>query len=815
MSSQNSLHSEPASKPSSQHSMDDSPSASTQPECTQRFYETEEEDQDEPDSAPPTPARLVRVESGGDGASNAVPEGGLLIGRLRCSEYGGSLVLEDPRKKPPVVSSKHALLLEADGSLKLRILSASAWTFVNEAPYQCKETPLAVPLYHGDLVRFGGGKKESERYDRFIYRVVAPTYPRPAPAVEPPPPPQWFWQSSLTADAWSAYPPVQSELIEAAWQRREQRVVLDASRQLDFDSMRQGRTDDPTKTRRVRREPPIVTTDEGAGDGGASSRDDGAAPEPKRSRRGAGGAASSSSPGGAREPDYSPAMRATVRVALLSRESGKLVVSGSGTIVSRDGHILTAAHLLIHPKSGHKLCTPDRVLAVGLFEAHDQPSRWAYWAEVETEDELLREKDAKGRLLDLAVLRIRGNLTLDPPVFTAREGPYSIRAEGREPPPQFPHPLRLASRPAEVKPGSPLVVIGWPSPHNQTTIFIDSTHECLAREGTLIRTRAFIHAGSSGGPALNRSLQVVGVISHNPGSSDDTLRPEGEERYLACIRSTERVELRAGQLAADGGPQAISMRWPAVVPPQPEGDAPRANPLQPFVLTSALLDLQLLGLACNVEDGTFELRPPRASAGGGGGDGGDATAAPCAGTGRLSRSHPMTLDPAARQAALVPPAATHFAFGYPCTSPDSSRLQEYSLGESFAAAGGFVYFTHSLAACEGEDEGRFQLCGATSLHRSAGQGLQFDGPVPLRDPLLCRQQLETQDRLHQATLDFLLSVGVKHFCWLGPREALGPNDGSAWQHGGFVYLFDEEQLDCVFVLREAREHQPLARLPRA
>ena len=153
-----------------------------------------------------------------------------------------------------------------------------------------------------------------------------------------------------------------------------------------------------------------------------------------------------------------------------------------------------------------------------------------------------------------------------------------MHVEGQEPPPQFPHTLKLASRPAEVKPGSPLVVVGWPSPDNQRTIFIDSTHECLAREGTLIRTRAFIHAGSSGGPALNRSLQVVGVISHNPGSSDDTLRPEGEDRYIACIRSTERVELRARQAAAGSAPQAISMRWPVVVPPPPEGDTPRANP---------------------------------------------------------------------------------------------------------------------------------------------------------------------------------------------------------------------------------------------
>lgn len=90
-------------------------------------------------------------------------------------------------------------------------------------------------------------------------------------------------------------------------------------------------------------------------------------------------------------------------------------------------------------------------------------------------------------------------------------------------------------------------MLGWPSPHGQTSIFVDSTHECLSREGQLLHTRAFIHAGSSGGPALTPSLHVVGVVSHNPRSSDDTIRPPeagGEVHYLACIRSTEADRAR-------------------------------------------------------------------------------------------------------------------------------------------------------------------------------------------------------------------------------------------------------------------------------
>ena len=59
----------------------------------------------------------------------------------------------------------------------------------------------------------------------------------------------------------------------------------------------------------------------------------------------------------------------------------------------------------------------------------------------------------------------------------------------------------------------------------------DTSHEILTfdRDG-LISTRAFIHDGSSGGPALAHDgrtrqgqLRVIGVVSHNPKRSVDTL----------------------------------------------------------------------------------------------------------------------------------------------------------------------------------------------------------------------------------------------------------------------------------------------------
>ena len=122
-----------------------------------------------------------------------------------------------------------------------------------------------------------------------------------------------------------------------------------------------------------------------------------------------------------------------------------------------------------------------------MYDADALPSRWSYWAELQTPLEILKERDEKRRLLDLAILRIRGTLVLQPAVFTGTSTRYQVHREGDEAPPQFSDTLRLG-RPADVTSGSPLIVLGWPSPDGQTSIFVDTTHECLAREGILTLT---------------------------------------------------------------------------------------------------------------------------------------------------------------------------------------------------------------------------------------------------------------------------------------------------------------------------------------
>ena len=533
-------------------------------EATQRFWDEEDEDANDAEIEEATSARLVRVEEGGDGVATPVPPLGtvLAIGRQSSEEHSCNLVLHDAEKRPPVVSSRHALLQDVGGSLQLQILSTSSFTFVNEMAFIAKSGVELEPisLYHGDLLRFGGGKRQADKYERFIYRVDATGFPQlsrqassppaslsrqlslqpspvplshspssPAPAavsransgvvapdsrpavaaVPPAGPPSWRWQSDKAHDVWSPYGAAQCAVIERAWQRSEKQVRLDAERTLDLISMRQFREDAPSRTRRVRRDQPPA----------APPPPDGGTPTGrKRGRDGDGGDGDggAGSPGcdAARVrvlPDLTSAKRATVRVVALVRSSGEVLSAGSGCIVSRDGHVLTAAHLFISPRNGllfgGKYAAADVVLAVGMFDADALASRWSHWAELLTPLEVLQERDEKRRLLDLAILRIRGTLVVRPPSFTGTRTRYTVERQGDEPPPQFSDTLRLG-RPQDVASGSALFVLGWPSPDGQTSIFVDSTHECLAREGTIIRTRAFIHAGSSGGPALSASLQV-------------------------------------------------------------------------------------------------------------------------------------------------------------------------------------------------------------------------------------------------------------------------------------------------------------------
>ena len=179
--------------------------------------------------------------------------------------------------------------------------------------------------------------------------------------------------------------------------------------------------------------------------------------------------------------------------ARLGIPSAAVINVGSGCIVSRDGHVLTAAHLFVNPKTNqlYQGKAPESVIiAIGKYDGDANPSRrlacslsqrvghlprpashrptgpaqhplhrWSFWAELLTPPEILRERDSSRRLLDLAVLRIRGSLSISPPIFDGRDKHYVVEEKGNDLPAKFDS-LRLGKE-MDVVSGSPLLVLGW------------------------------------------------------------------------------------------------------------------------------------------------------------------------------------------------------------------------------------------------------------------------------------------------------------------------------------------------------------------
>ena len=64
--------------------------------------------------------------------------------------------------------------------------------------------------------------------------------------------------------------------------------------------------------------------------------------------------------------------------------------------------------------------------------------------------------------------------------------------------------------------------------------------------------------------------------------------------------------------------------------------------------------------------------------------------------------------------------------------------------------------------------------------------------------------LLSECRANHATIGEQLEMGVRSYTWLAPGEARGAEDGSAWDQGAFVFLYDEKRadLDCYFTVSE-------------
>lgn len=201
--------------------------------------------------------------------------------------------------------------------------------------------------------------------------------------------------------------------------------------------------------------------------------------------------------------------------------------------------------------------------------------------------------------------------------------------------------------------------------------------------------------------------------------------------------------------------------------------------------------------------------------------------------GKLSPFCKVTLSASKRTEADIPPDATEFAWSYPLDgalnafqtifdpsidSDEYAQFNEHLPDLLYFAFGAFIYVDGSdnvlsanavVGSAEGEGE---EGC----------SGVSFKGPYAWDDTLT--QALWNEGRFQRVTVEGLINIGVKYFCWVRPSETIEQEGGEAEEEvqdkhvsgdGAFVYLFndtkaglapDRSECDCFFVIDSGQSH---------
>jgi serine protease Do len=195
-------------------------------------------------------------------------------------------------------------------------------------------------------------------------------------------------------------------------------------------------------------------------------------------------------------------LRATVQIVALVQSEGRLqpMWTGSGTIISSDGLILTNAHVASDPDPAYQ---PD-ALGVSITVRSDEPPEPTYLAEVRAID----------HQLDLAVIQIASDLNGQP-----------IDAEQ----------LNLTYIPLgdsdELELGDMIQVLGYPGIGGETITFTEGVVSGFTRERGVegrayVKTDATIAGGNSGGLGANQNGRIIGVPTQ--------VGYGGAERFADC-----------------------------------------------------------------------------------------------------------------------------------------------------------------------------------------------------------------------------------------------------------------------------------------
>ena len=118
----------------------------------------------------------------------------------------------------------------------------------------------------------------------------------------------------------------------------------------------------------------------------------------------------------------------------------------------------------------------------------------------------------------LAVLRIRGNLELDPPVFKGFSVEYAVKSKGPDSvplQPPLPVGLRLGNPSELVVNLHKITCFGWFSIFGEDTMHAPDAKVVESVSRGLIMSQVVLHSAGSGGPTVDHRGDVVGVNSYS------------------------------------------------------------------------------------------------------------------------------------------------------------------------------------------------------------------------------------------------------------------------------------------------------------
>jgi S1-C subfamily serine protease len=194
-------------------------------------------------------------------------------------------------------------------------------------------------------------------------------------------------------------------------------------------------------------------------------------------------------------------LRSTVQIIALTQEGGRLqpLWTGSGTVLSPDGLILTNAHVATDPNPRYR---PD-ALGVALTVRSDEPPSLEYLAEIRAID----------LDLDLAVIQIVSDLSGRPVDVEALDLEY----------------VELGNSDV-LELGDLLQILGYPGIGGETITFTEGVVSGFTREPSVdgrafIKTDATIAGGNSGGLAASEGT-IIGVPTQ--------VGYGGAERFADC-----------------------------------------------------------------------------------------------------------------------------------------------------------------------------------------------------------------------------------------------------------------------------------------